>query len=99
MRLNHRVTIVSVEEEVFNPSTGNMEPGEERRDIFPARINDMSDERMNFLFGKMKSQAYTIEFLGREPKDCSYVEIDGKPFQITRSRRLRNKSTMDVVAI
>lgn len=99
MRLNHRVTIVRVGEDKFNPETGNMDSVEEKRTIFAARINDMSDERMNFLFGKMKSQAYTIEFLGREPEEGSYVEIDGKPFQITRSRRLRNKSTMDVVAI
>lgn len=99
MRLNDRVIIVRAGDDIYDPLTGNMIPGEERREIFAARVNDMSDERMNFLFGKLKAQAYTIEFLGREPDEGSYVEIANKPYQIVRSRRLRNKSTMDVVAL
>lgn len=99
MRYNHRVVIVETTEDIFDPVTGNLMPGEEKREVFAARVNDMSEERMNFLFGKMKSQSYTIVFLGREPEEGSYVEIDDQPYQIIKTRRLRNKSTMDVVAL
>lgn len=97
MRLNHRVTLVNEGKGQFNPQTGNIEPDKLTRRVVPARINDMSDKRMDFLFGRIQSQAYTIIFIGSDPLVASYVEIDDKPFTITRVRRLRNKISMDVV--
>lgn len=98
MRLNNRVTLVSESKGEYNAQTGNIESDEVHREIVPARINDMSDKRMNFLFGKLQSQAYTLIFIGSELNDASYVEINGEPYTITRTRQLRNKFTMDVVA-
>lgn len=98
MRYNNRVTLVNEGERVFNPKTGNMESIGTTRKVIPARVNDMSDERIEFLFGNIQSQAYTIVVMGSAIEDNNYVEINGKPYTIKRVRRLRNKTTMDVVA-
>ena len=82
-------------EEIYNEDTGDYEQSQPSRTRVTANINDMADEKVNFLFGQITESALTMRIMGSYD-NVDYIEYKGQKYEIIQSRKIKHKQIFQV---
>lgn len=82
-------------EEIYNEDTGDYEESQPKRIRVTANINDMADEKVNFLFGQITESALTMRIMGSYD-NVDYIEYKGQKYEIIQSRKIKHKQIFQV---
>lgn len=78
--------------EQYDPDKGQMIREKEDKGTRMCRVNDLTSDRRNELFGRIDVRALSIYHQGN-PIDALMVTVDGVDYHVTTSRKLRAKAT------
>lgn len=80
----------------YNDKTGDYETSEPIKIKRYAHINDMGDEKMNMLFGKLTEGALTVRLNAPYADKVDYIEYKGTKYEIKQRKKLGTKESFHV---
>ncbi|WP_100066055.1 hypothetical protein [Miniphocaeibacter massiliensis] len=97
MRCDKLIYLCINGEEVYDETTGDYVTKEPVKYKRYANINDMGDEKMDMLLGKITVGALTIRLNNAFDEDIDYIEYNGENYEIKQRKKLGNKESFQVV--
>lgn len=98
MRYLEEITFVTEKNSYYDPELGEYVPGEIVRLGTSANVTDLGTDRSAEVFGDIKQGAKVIRLqpLFDIPDIWGYIEIDGKPYELTTDRQPIGRHTLIV---
>ncbi|MDL2310479.1 hypothetical protein LJC13_00705 [Peptostreptococcaceae bacterium OttesenSCG-928-C18] len=84
-------------EEIYDDNTGDYVVSKPVKHKRYANINDMGDEKMDMLLGKITVGALTVRINNPILEEFDYIEYNGKQYEVKQRKRLGNKESFQVV--
>ena len=99
MRMDEKVTFVTLGEESYNEQTGDYEVTDDIYTDVYAYITDTGTDRMGVLYGGIKQYAKTIRVNDVIDGNFDHVLIDGKKYKSDRRKIYRHKTVLEVSGV
>lgn len=96
MRYDKEVYFCRIEDESYNPDTGDYEDGEVTQERVFASVMDTREEAMRLVYGKIKQGSLTVQIQNHYDEIYDYLLIGGVKYHVDYTRRLRTKQTFIV---
>lgn len=96
MRYDKVIYFCTNSAETYNETTGDYEAGEPDKVERYAAVLDMSEQRMNLVYGKIKQGALVIHLQNAYTDPFDYIEYNGRKYVVDAKREMRVKGFFTV---